>query len=290
MVDESEIKETTSRRSFTKSVVATLVAGPIAASIVGCQKSQNQNTATASNQASPPCPTPPTTMAETTGPQIITCDPKLPFEDHIPPMGIDGGGSLRIELRNRLKLQTGGPPFTYLEVDGLEEHDRFGELEKVRVISELRPTPPDTIYVTDVTYFGLPAKSQLLFWYQKVKGPDPGPDDPDSEFDPVPPSGYPDNDPDVRIVGGDGTNFLKITVKHKKLLNKHEKTHKLTRPFRFKHPADGSVPGLGRHFRIGQWRIVGNDGITAVEDAAHNKFESKGADDYRLYVTFGDFA
>jgi len=261
----------TSRRNFTKAIVAAAVATPIAASLVGCQKkSTNSNLAA-------PSPVP-------GGPSIVACDSATTgIEEHIPPMELDGSGSLRLELSNMLRTTSGAAPFRYVE-DGIRRaNDRYGELESVLVISELYPKVDDQ-YISVKNYSGLPPGSQLLLWYQKIFPPNPpGGDDTDVGYENV--ATYPPRDPDVRIIGGPGNGrYFEMTLKHKELAPR-DFSHKPGRPWRYTHRPDATIAGLGRHFRIGQWRIVGPDGETVVAP----NFEGRDAVDYKLYPTFDDF-
>ncbi len=86
----------TSRRAFNKSLVTTAVVTPILSAMMGC-KTQGPQPVT-------PGPSP---GASPRGPSIVSCPHKV-TEEHIPPMGLDGSGSLRIELSNKLLSSTLG--------------------------------------------------------------------------------------------------------------------------------------------------------------------------------------
>src|SRR5882724_7325962 len=109
----------TSRRQFAKGMIAAAVAAPIAASIMSCQnKSTNANLSAA--------PT-------TDGPSMVACRGDLTTEEHIPPMELDGSGSLRVELSNKIETRDTSSPFRYYEVGINNANDRYGELESVLV-------------------------------------------------------------------------------------------------------------------------------------------------------------
>jgi hypothetical protein len=273
MKEDAPSHEQTSRRQFTKAIVTAAVAAPIVASMASCKGSESQN-----NSATPSAtPTP-------TGPVIIPCAAGAHGEDHIPPMGIDGGGSLRLELSNKLTTADTQSPFTYVETGITNANERYGELESVVVIAEFFPKVNNE-YLSINTYTGFPSGSQLLLWYQKIfPRNEPGPNDPDVGFENV--ATYPDRDPDVRIIGGPGNGrYFQMIIKHKKLPPQPDKSHKNGRPWRYHHQSDANIPGLGRHFRIGQWRIVNSGGEVVVAPG----FEGRGALDYRIYPTFEDF-
>jgi hypothetical protein len=292
MKNDNDSSEKTSRRQFTKAVVTAAVAAPIAASIACSRGSVNQPVQNVSPGGSP--------TAALTGPTIRSCDAGVGFEDHIPPMGISGG-SLRIELQNKFLAPNAQPPFIYVEGAPVAPAERYGMLDKVRIISELPPPPPGSNQplITDVTYSLLPTDSELWLWYQRILGDNqPGPEDPDGEYQPP---NFTTNSPDFRIKGGRAGNFMSLTVKHKELTQNFDHTHKKGRPFRFKHESDNSIPALKRHFRIGQWMIVLPDGtgmivlpdgtkFKTVEDAQHNKFQGSGAEEYRMFLFFKHFA
>ncbi len=273
MKKDSALHEKTSRRAFTKSVVATLAAAPIAASMLSCGNrggpTEGPSTATPTPGSTP---SPTSATATTAGPKKTSCDFPGP-EEHIPPMDVNGGGSLTIESKNKLDTQNPNAPFTYTETDITNPaQQRFGDLHKVRVITDIASRP----FVLDDFYTGLPSGCQLLLYYQNIKTPPPLTDLNDVTYDPF---NFQPDDPDVRIVGGaGGTNVFRIVVKSKRLSN--EKSHKRIRPNRYRHD-DGS--GLARHFRIGQWRIVDRNGVTIPG------FEDNGAENYHFYLTFNDF-
>jgi hypothetical protein len=188
-------------------------------------------------------------------------------------MELDGGGSLRIELKQKLATTESQSPFVYRE-DGIQNpaSERMGNLKYVRVITDIDECP----FVLDDLYGRFSPGAQLWLWYHNIKTPQPIGDPDDATYDPN--QTFPDNDPDVKIVGGAGqTNVFQMTVKSKKLRN-NLKSHKRHRPNRYLHE-DGS--GLARHFRIGQWRILDSSGAMLFGD--------KGAENYHFYLTYDDF-
>jgi hypothetical protein len=207
--------------------------------------------------------------------------------DHIPPMGIDGGnGSIIIETHNKL-LKRPGAAFEYEDVPESAD-DRYGELEQVRVITEMVKPP----YIIDVRYGEpLPDGCQLQLWYQRISPTAPTPH-------PTPPQQpdclYDESDifnrpADVVIKGGRGAQFFRMTFPGQ--LNPQDNSFKCARPNRYKH-AD---PASGRnHFRVGKWRIVDAGGNIPV-DPTLGKFEDSVKDTtrlpehFRFYVFFKDF-
>jgi hypothetical protein len=271
MKKDSALQEKTSRRAFTKAVVATLATAPIAASMIGCGKPDGGHPETVTTAPSPAGTATPTSTPRTPptiGYTATSCEFPVIQDEHIPPMGIDGGGSVHIETKNKFKRTgSGSGPFTYLEDDGVTEEDRFGDLIKARIITETDASP----FVTDVAYSGFLPGTQLLLWYQDISAVPGDPDD--TTFPPVT---FPDADPTVRIRGGKGADHFQMVFKRKSL--SLEKSHKRVRPHRYKH-LGGS--GLAREFRIGQWRFVDKNGNTLVEN--------KGAVNYHFFLFFADF-
>ena len=287
MKKDSTSIEMTSRRQFTRTMVTAAFAAPIVASIAGCQTASPTNTPGATPTAAPtggPSPSPtasPTAQTGTGGvhPQepcpckatIKNGYTEISFggpggpEEHIPPMRIEGGGSLTIDSKNKLK-KTGSGPYNYVE-DGVDPGDQYGNIEQAMVITETEDEP----YLSTVIYVGFQQPTQLWLWYQDISKTPADPDD--TTF---PSATFPDNDPDIRFVGGKGSNLFKIAVKRKKL--DEAQSHKKNRPHRYKH---GDGGGMARHFRIGQWRLVDSAGTTLV---GHS-----GAENYTFHVKYGDF-
>lgn len=257
--------EKTSRRQFTKAVITAAITVPAIVTVANCSGTQQ------SNNTQPPSNTPPTNKAARTGgPQKMECfETKGTVEEHIPPMGFDGGGgSLLLESANALSDRT--TPFNYVEDGVSQPHDRYGELDEVRVITELIDPP----YIRDVVYSGFSDGSKLLFWYQKIKAGE-------CQYDFTTP--YP-TDPDVMIIGGhNGVRFF--TLKTKSKLDARQPTFKCARPHRYRHPDSAMATS---HFRIGRWRIVGPDDVTIFEDSVQNTTVPR-PEYFRLYAGFRDF-
>ncbi len=280
MKRDSKSIETTSRRQFTRAMVTAAVAAPIAASMVGCSRPEPSTPTGSPTPTSAPTAAATASQTGTTGTHRADCACEaithdgyteitfsgFDLEEHIPPMGIDGGGSLIVDSRNKLKtLSTGSGPFTYLEDGVADPDDRYGEIEAVMVITETDTKP----FVRVAVYNGLLPSTQLLLWYQNIAQIPQGDD---TDFPPVP---FPDNDPDVRFVGGRETNPFRMTVKTKKL-NGRKSSYKKNRPHRFKHADGGS---MARHFRIGQWRLVNGTQVLVG---------GSGAENYAFFVRYGD--
>lgn len=271
MKKDSKPADTTSRRQFTRVMVTAAVAAPIA-SMVGCRSDSNAPTPGAPSPAASP-----TDRAAPTGENPCTVNVRNGFtelsigglfgiEEHIPPMEFLGG-SLTIDSRHKLKVDgTGTGPFTYTEDGVTDPDDQYGDIRGAVVITETTAKP----FVRLVSYSGLQPGAQLLLWYQDIS-PTPQGDD-DATYPPVT---FPDNDPDVRVIGGRGTNPFKMITKRKRL--DPGKSHKASRPNRF---IQMSGTPLGRHFRIGQWRLV--NGSTTLVGAS-------GDENYTVYVRFGHF-
>ena len=203
MQDDNIELISTSRRNFTKAILTAAVAAPMAASLVGCQKQASEMNRAAAT-------------ATPGGPSIIPCGSGVGSEEHIPPMELDGSGSLRLELSNKLATRDTAPPFRYFE-DGINNpNDRYGELESVLVISEFFPKVNNQ-YIDIQNYVSLPSGSELLLWYQKIYPANPpSGNDPDVKYENV--VTFPPNDHDVRIIGGPGNGrYFQMILKHKAL-------------------------------------------------------------------------
>jgi hypothetical protein len=244
----------TSRRNFTKAMVTVAVATPIASLVNKSVKAERLH--------ADDCPV---DVKPRTGYTEITFKNESTTEEHIPPVDLNGGGSLTFDSRNQLQ-HSGSSPYVYVEQGVSDDCDLYGEIKSAYIISELDKAP----WLTVSRYVGFLPGTQLLLWYQKIS---PEPQGNDTTFPPV---SYPDNDPDIRIVGGNQANKFRMVVKTKKF--KTDKSHKENKPYRFKHGDGGS---LGRKFRIGQWRFVDSGNRPIVED--------KGAESYNIYLTFDDF-
>lgn len=276
MKEDSNFLETTSRRQFTKAIVTAAVAVPVAASMAGCKREPGETPATSTPSPGPsavatvgtaPPPTECCIVTPLAGITEISFAGALGIEDHIPPMRLEGDGSLVIDSRIKFaESGTGTGPFTYTEDGITTDDDRYGDIRGAVVIAEVPARP----FVKILVYHSILPGAELLLWYQDISVSPVGDDDvtyPDVTFPP---------EPDVRINGGRGANHFKLITK-KKRLDIGLKSHKPNRPKRSKQ-TDGGV--LARHFRIGQWRLV--NGSTTLA-------EGKGDDNYTLYLRFGHF-
>jgi hypothetical protein len=255
MEDQQKDPATTSRRDFTKAVITAAIAAPVA-SIASSTLGQRRK------KTADDCPV---RVIEGSGYTEITLIQETEVEEHIPPMGIEGGGSLTIDSRNQL-LHSGSKPFVYVEEADIQDPNRYGDIEAANIITELTDKP----WLKVSYYAGFLPGTQLLLWYQPISATAQGND---TNF---PPQSYPDDDPDIRIVGGAGAAKFQMLVKKAKF--KTDKSHKENRPYRFKHTKGGV---LGRHFRIGQWRFLNKAGTLVVGDS--------GAENYRIFLTFADY-
>jgi len=262
--------ETTSRRGILKWAATAGLAAPFL-TFLGCNTEPDRNAKNANNNTAP------TSTPEFVPPKDPTSKEFGPsgIRTHLPPIIIGTKASMELEALNKLDTAPSNtlPPFIYKEDPSLPANDRYQALVEVRVITEI-PSHP---YVTDISYYGLPPQSQLLIWYQKIRGnATPGPD---CEFENTV---YNPINPDVRIKGATSSETFSVTLKHKKF-DLSSNSHKCSRPFRYKQE---NIPSFGRFFRIGQWRIVGADGITAVQDASGRIFEDSGDDAYTILASF----
>jgi hypothetical protein len=269
----------TSRRDFTKAIVTAAVAVPVVASLTGCQKQTTTREALAT-------PTP------ASGATRQECFPSGGgTEEHIPPIGLDGGGgSMIVDTRNRMVTSDPRAPFHYVEhPDITREHDMLGDLRKVRVITELADDP----FITDTQYTLFESDCYLLLWYQTIAGaaapspkPSPGP------VDCIYGSNDFNRDPDVSIRGGRKAAGRRFSITTNERVFE-DMSYKCGNSYRYRHPDPG---GPRTHFRVGQWRIVRSDGVTPVTDILGNPLEDNTSpqkdplrDHFRLYLTFRDF-
>src|SRR5438105_1427447 len=177
MKEHSTSPDVTSRLNFTKAILTTLATAPMAATALSCRTETG--------------PKATDKEALVAGPKQTNCASNSTLvEDHIPPLEIDGGGSLHLEIKN--KLQNSGVTKVYKEESSLPSNQRFGNLLMVRVLTETTTKP----YVTYYEYSGFPDGSQLWVWYLDIQGSTGSGDD--CQF------GGLQTDPDVKILGGAG--------------------------------------------------------------------------------------
>jgi hypothetical protein len=184
-------------------------------------------------------------------------------------MGIDGGGSLIIDSKNKLKKKSSGSGRYIYEDGASEQHDLYGEILGATIISEMKEAP----FLHIANYTGFQPGAKLHLWYQFLKD-SPGDDETDYE-DP----NYDLNNPDVIIKGGRGANKLSITIKLKSFDEK--KSHKVKRPHRYRHLKGG---GIQKHFRIGKWRFV-----RLVNGSDQEIVMGAGDDNYTIYLEFDHY-
>jgi hypothetical protein len=264
MSKQKEESKRTSRRQFAK----TAVTAAVGASMIACQRNGKDQRAAADKTDHSRCPA---TITQGNGYIATTCDAEITPEDHIPPMGLEGGGSLIIDSKNKFDVSgTGTGPYTYVESGPPIPHNRYGQVSGGTVIAET-----DTgEFFTKVDYTFVPPGAHLLMWYQDINPRNPSGSD-EVDYLPLP---NPLPDPDIRIQGGKTGDLFKITVKRKAL--QADKSHKKNRPTRWRHTGGG---GMANHFRIGLWRFVdpSNHDATIVEGS--------GDENYNIYLKFEHF-
>ena len=246
----------TSRRNFAGSLLTAALAMPMASMASKATQIEKPQTVDV-------CPV---TIISGMGYQGFEYKPdELVPAEHIPPMDIEGGGSLTLDSHNEL-THSGKGPYVYEEADDVSPQNLYGDIVKVNIITELGVDPWIKFQHYDITPG---AHAQLLLWYQKISATPQ--DDNDTTF---PPATY-GSDPDILIVGGKGrADKFSMVVKNKKFST--DKSHKKNRPYRCQHTKGGA---LGRHFRIGKWRLLGGTALIA---------EASGDENYKIYLTFGD--
>lgn len=262
MKNDNDSSEKTSRRQFTKAALTAAVATPIAASMLACDGGKKTAESSPAKNSSE-CPV---EVKEEDGYLQIDYDAEITPEDHIPPMGFDGGGSLTIDSKNKL-TEKGGGPYTYEDDVVTVPHDKYGEINGAFVITEYKIKP----FLKRVEYNSIQPGAELLLWYQDIDPRNPSGSD-ETDYKPLP---SPLPEPDIRVKGGGGGRVLTITSQRKKF--DPSKSHKKNRPHRFRH-ADGGGPGS--HFRIGRWELKrGNTTIVGAQDD----------DNYQIYLYFEDY-
>src|SRR5688572_10446926 len=135
MKESDELKKT-SRRQFTRAVVTAAVATPIAASMLACAGGKK----TAESTPKQDCPDCPVEVKEVDEYLQIDYAPAINIEDHIPPMGLGGGGSLTIDSKNKL-TEKGGGPYTYEDNVVTVPRDKYGQIDGAFVITESATKP-----------------------------------------------------------------------------------------------------------------------------------------------------
>lgn len=161
MKNDSELNEYPSRRTFTKSIAATLISAPIAASVISCQTNTNRNQNTGTSTSATPTPT-------TTNPALIRVDecvkpPAPASEDHIPPFMIGEGGSFKVESGHELvdnpeSISTGPRKWRY-KLTGTTM--QYGNIETVQPLIEL-----EGYFDSRKTYVLANQKNALKIWLQ----------------------------------------------------------------------------------------------------------------------------
>lgn len=262
MKEDAPSHEQTSRRNFTKAIVTAAVAAPIVAT-VACSKATETNSTSRAN-ATPTSDECELRFDNGNGFKKISWE-RQPPEDHIPPMGIEGGGSLIIDSKNLFRESGSGTgPYTYDEDPSIGTGNRYGDIKELTIITETSTEP----YLSHSFYNSIQPGAQLWIWYQNLK---PTPVGDDTDYDGI------GAEPDLKLNGGRGVNGFKIFIRRKKL--DYDKSHRKNRPHRYRHVNINTPPE--RHFRIAKWQVL-NSANTVM-------FEDSGADNYRLYVTFGHY-
>jgi hypothetical protein len=255
----------TSRRQFTGMAVS----AAMAASLTACKSKGTDSTNQTAKQDEQECPAKLTVMPDYT--EIIYGIGPIAGVDHIPPMGLEGGGSLVIDFRYYLNESgSGSGPYTYMEDARLEDRYRYGDIKGALVITET----DSGSYLRKTEYIGFPTGTQLWIWYQEIDPRNPSGSPDEIDYKPLP---NPLPDPDVTIRGGRASEYFRVQTKKKKL--ERHKSHKKYRPHRLKHTGGGGMPS---HFRIGLWRFVKNNGTMTI-------VEGKGDENYTIYVDFGHY-
>jgi hypothetical protein len=260
MKKDPNFPEMTSRRQFTKAVVTAAVAVPVVASL-SCKSE----------------PSPPVQQAQPvaqTGPAQEACFPSGGnTEEHIPPMGFDGGGgSLLIETTGEIAKNG-----SYYEELNPTSDDKLGDIKEIAVITESLKPP----YVNLTRYFALPPNSQLWLWYQYLKA---NPGNKNCDYD------SPGADPVVKIQGGNKAANRPLRMIFPEDLRPKEKAFKCGHPNRYRHADQNEA----HHFRVAKWRIVDGNG-NVVKDAQGRPFEDSVnnmntlPEHFRFYVTYDHY-
>ncbi|MDQ3821309.1 MAG: hypothetical protein M3362_27015 [Acidobacteriota bacterium] len=240
MKKEPKASGESSRRSFIRSLVASLASAPLVASLVEVEGLGAQRKKGGRSQKKP------NRHYKKAG-----CEAEIVAKTHEPPVIIDDG-SFKVILKDTLSSTDTHAPYTYMKSGGDN-----GDLVSVRVLTEGEN-------FGDVLYYDFLKGTQLWLWFERLK---PQSNDCDCNYGND--AGFPDNDPDARILG----DPVKIILRDDKLKDR-EPTHKPNRPNLYTHRGQN----WGRHFRIGQWRIVSSSGMVLVG--------GRGADTYTFHLSF----
>jgi hypothetical protein len=240
-----------SRRSFTKWLMASLVAAPVVANLLSCRRPSQTETAPPSPQATPP----------TRLPAIVECTGGVSTKPHEPPIGFSDGGSLIIDIpeSNRISFGMGSGPRPHNHTLGTAN---YTSIQEVGVLT--RPTDEHPPFFA---LYRLPPNPtyQLRLWLVQLEDP---------------PSQHQNN---YEEPGDEPQLILRATAPHietERQLGRERVSHKVSVPLRHDYPTPG------RHFHIGKWQITEADG-TIVKDASTQKlFQGEGDDSYEIYVTF----
>ena len=256
MEDQSKQIEKTSRRNFTKTMIAAAVAGPIIASMTGCPKPPASESCT--------CPEPQPG-------EPIKCEFKIPgmeTEPHEPPI-IVTNGSLRLDLNRELIASRIGPGVRNYQYKLREEY--YTEINRVQVLSERER------YISTYYYYLNFRQAYLGLWLQKNTATMPNQDpvwDPPTSGEPQILFSFYRNGP---------YNYLALETD----LELTQSRFKRLRRFRYEHP----VYSPNQAFRLAKWslfyptpaNVITGGGFPFEEDLTASASTSES---FQLAVTF----
>jgi hypothetical protein len=256
MNKRSDKVEKRSRRDFTKSVAASLIAAPLLTALAGRKTSAKNG------------------LAPLEAPRKISgCeirDDQFLLSDHIPPTSFDEGSFL-IELGHKLQRQAdqSGPRPKKFIVAPADPAKQYGQISMLQVLTEMEHRFDYIAYIFEPEH-----SAQLQFWFKKLKKANPSEGAEEIDFEPI----NPDVTPANVLVKGGPPMVLEMDRDHdgRKATSKTQRLHK------FVHK------GFGKNFRIHQWQVVGANGRDVLRDRDGHLIQGGGEDGYRFLVSFFD--
>jgi hypothetical protein len=235
-----------SRRRFSKSIIASLMAAPLVSSLSSCKAKREPL------------------------PSIKRCEGNVSDFPHEPPIGVSDGGSLIIEVPEHNKILTPvqnvpGDARPFKHILGTAN---FTSIQEVRALKRPKSQRPSF-----VIYSLLPdPKFQLRIWLAHLSINSGTLED---QYESVPDGTEPHlilkpTSPQIETQGQlqDATNVVM--------------SHKTSVPYRYQYPQAADE----RHFRIGKWQITDDKGTVVQDADGNLFQSDTDSDSYELFVSF----